>query len=554
MATDIRPRPFYSGDMTVSKWLDWGMEGLWLLTVLLVPLVFLDRDYVKSEAVIGYVEVPKIALLRLLAGMMAVLWLVRWGITSRLPSEGSAGMKLFTRRPWAWKSGVSAYVEGNPHRWVILAVVFYLATTLVSTALSGSFAISMWGEVPGQDGYSAYTVIVYVLLFGVIATQLRTRSQLWRPGAAIVFMGVVVGGYIVLQHYGHDFLGVGEETGGRITAFMGNRIFAAAVLTMTIPITLAASVISLLSLHDSEGTSSKRVGRWLLNLATLGVWVSVLSVQLLGLIFTFSRGPWLGTIAAVAVMAGLIAVFVGKRALVRLALVAGLTLAVTVTVFLDPSFTAGGGEVSSEAAGSPAAAAEPSRAKTEARDTTQAGTSTTIGADLSETGGADRDGPGAASPITVALDPTAVAVAGRFRSIRGEVISGFTGGRMTHWKVSWRLIRDHPWFDFESLSLRWLRPLIGYGPDLFRFTYLLESPPAGPRLFPFEPDHAHNYYIHQTVEQGFLGLVSFLGVFAAVLLVGGQQLLRMRQNLTPAHLLMLAEEAALRCRPPGGGG
>jgi len=53
--------------MTVSKCLDRGMEALWLLTVLLVPLVFLDRDYVKSEAVIGYVEVPKIALLRLLA-------------------------------------------------------------------------------------------------------------------------------------------------------------------------------------------------------------------------------------------------------------------------------------------------------------------------------------------------------------------------------------------------------------------------------------------------------------------------------------------------------
>ena len=62
MATARRTTLSPSGAITVSKWLDRGMEVLWLLTVLLVPLVFLDRDYAKSEAVTGYVEVPKVAL------------------------------------------------------------------------------------------------------------------------------------------------------------------------------------------------------------------------------------------------------------------------------------------------------------------------------------------------------------------------------------------------------------------------------------------------------------------------------------------------------------
>ena len=527
-----------SGSITVSKWLGRGMEALWLLTVLLVPLVFLDRDYAKSEAIIGYVEVPKIALLRLLAGTMAVLWLVQWGIAGRLPVGGFAGVKVSAPRPSAWKTWLASYVAGNPHRWVILAVGFYLATTLISTVLSGSFTVSMWGEVPGQDGYSAYNVIAYILLFGVIATHLKTRPQLWRLLAAIVVMGVVVGGYSTFQNYGHDFLGVGEETGGRITAFMGNRLFAAAVLMMTIPISGAAAVVSLLALSGLGSPRLNTVGRWLLHLATLGIWASALSVQSLGLIFTFSRGPWLGTIAAITVMVGLVMVFVGRRALIRLALVFGLTLAVIAGVILDPSLVTGGEDISSEVAGS-------TTSVTDSGTGAEAETSTTVGADGSRTEDEDNDGLDVADTINVALDPTATAVADRFSSIRGEVTGGFAGGRGTHWKVSWRLIKDHPWFDFETLSLRWLRPIIGYGPDLFRYTYLLESPPEGPQLYPLEPDHAHNLFIHQTVEQGFLGLVSILGVFSAVVLAGLHQLIRVRQSLTPYHLLIVASLLAV---------
>ena len=47
------------------------LESLWLLTVLLVPLVYLHKGYVISEAEIANVEVPRAALLLALAALTA---------------------------------------------------------------------------------------------------------------------------------------------------------------------------------------------------------------------------------------------------------------------------------------------------------------------------------------------------------------------------------------------------------------------------------------------------------------------------------------------------
>ena len=133
-------------------------------------------------------------------------------------------------------------------RWFILAAGLFFGSAFVSTVLSGSFTISMWGEIPGQDGYSAYSTASWGILFAVIATHLRNQAQLSRLLGAVVLMGVLVGLYGTMQHYGHDFLGTTESTGGgvgRVTIFMGNTIFAAAVLAMTVPVTLVAAAMSL---------------------------------------------------------------------------------------------------------------------------------------------------------------------------------------------------------------------------------------------------------------------------------------------------------------------
>ena len=255
-------------------WLNRAMEFLWLLTVFLVPLVFFDRDYATSETIIAYVEVPKVALLRTLVGMMAVLWLVDWGLHGTLNVGSSFRLKPLPSQLTQWLARSIKAMRGYPHRWVFLAVGFYLGNTLLSTALSGSFTVSLWGEVPGQDGYPAYTVAAYVLLFTVIATHLKTRPQLWRLLGAIVAMGGLVSGYAVLQHYGHDFLNLIETTGGeanRVTSFMGNAIFAAAVMLMTIPITAVGAVVALSNLSERTRSTTNHLSQWL---PALAVWAA----------------------------------------------------------------------------------------------------------------------------------------------------------------------------------------------------------------------------------------------------------------------------------------
>ena len=148
-------------------------------------------------------------------------------------------------------NGVMERSSDFPNVW------FFMGSTILSTALSGAFSVSLWGEVPGQDGYAAYTMVAYALLFGVIATHMKTKAQLWRLVGAIVVMGTLVGTYAIFQHYVLDFLGLTEPSGGgtqRVTAFMGNSIFAAAVMVMTIPISLVAATESM----SRFGNTSRR--------------------------------------------------------------------------------------------------------------------------------------------------------------------------------------------------------------------------------------------------------------------------------------------------------
>jgi tetratricopeptide (TPR) repeat protein len=526
------------------------MESLWLLATVLIPLAFLDRDFAASEAVISYVEVPKIALLRTLVGLMCILWLIEWGIRGRLHFGSFFGglgpslrLKDRLRRLRAWLSE-------RPTRWLFLAVWFFLGTTLLSTVLSGSFNVSMWGEVPGQDGYPSYTIVAYVLLFAVIATHLKTRAQLWRILGAITVLGTLIAGYGILQHYGRDFLDLTETTGGgrrRVTSFMGNTIFAAAAIMMAIPISLATGTMSLRRPAAATGSVRWRAKVWVAAFGVAGLWGVVLAIQLLGITFTFSRGPWLGLMLSLLGFLGLATMFAGWRTVGRAVLVLELAAVLIIAVLQ------GLGSISILGVGrwlgvifvlvgflGVGAVFVNWRVLNRAVVVLGVPAVLTVAVVLGASWFRGDVGTGVnpSTPSNPGAESESSEVAQRLLSVKGEVLSGL-GGRGTHWKVSWQLIRDRPWVEFDSLSLSWLRPLIGYGPDLFRYTYLLRSPAEGVSLFPLEPDHAHNYFIHQTVEQGVLGLLSSLGIFAAVFIAGVYQLIRYGRSLSTFHRVVL---------------
>ena len=120
---------------------------------------------------------------------------LEWGIAARHSVGSPFGLGALRSSATTRLAGLGAWFSAQPTRWLILAVAVYLATTLLSTILSVSFSVSMWGEVPGEDGYATYSIIAYVLLFAVIVTHLRRRAQAMRLLWAVAAMGVLVGVY-----------------------------------------------------------------------------------------------------------------------------------------------------------------------------------------------------------------------------------------------------------------------------------------------------------------------------------------------------------------------
>ena len=228
----------------------------------------------------------------------------------------------------------------------------------------------------------------------------------------------------------------------------------------------------------------------------LALWGLVLAIQVLGIVFTVSRGPWFGTILGVVVFLGAVGLFVDWRTLARasLLLVATAVLAVALHAVFSPILT-------------------------------------------------QSESDEASAPLTSEF------IQERLTGIGGGGGASGLGNRLEIWKGSWRLMTAHPWFEFDNLSVSSLRLLVGYGPELFHIVYLLESPPIGQFHLPLEMSHAHNYFVHQGVEQGFLGALSSGGVFAALFLVGGYLLFRRRASYTAVHkLVMIGLLAALAGR------
>jgi tetratricopeptide (TPR) repeat protein len=466
-------------------WVQRALEALWLLTVVVVPLVFLGREYGAWSSIIGSFELPKIVVLRALVGLMAALWLIEWWVQAGSSNAGASRGMALGLRPGSILVRLGGWLRARPTRWLVLAAALFLGATLLSTLLSVSPKVSLWGEVPGQDSYSAYTTVAYVLLFAVIATHLKTSSQLWRLLGAIVVVGVLFAGYAVLQHYGHDIFKLLEPPNAvRATSTVSNPILAGSVMLMTMLISLVGATLTLRG-------PMRTTGFWWI----LSLWGLVLAVQLLGLLYTYARGPWVGTAFALAGFIGLLTALGLWRILARTTTVLVLAAAVTsAIVLLGPPgtrtivFSGEGQSLQTIETQAPAAA----------RRATQ----------------------------LIASVPTSASGAGTL------------GKRVETWRESWGLMTRHPWFGFDSLPLDFLRPLVGYGPDFFHAAYLLVSPPDYNKL-PSEFVHAENYFVHQGVELGFLGLAASVGVYGILLLVSGYQLLWQRKGQSTVHQLLL---------------
>ncbi|MGC8839051.1 MAG: tetratricopeptide repeat protein [Anaerolineae bacterium] len=263
----------------LSAWCDHVIEGGWLLALIVVPLFF----NVHSSRVF---EPDKLALLRSIALLMAVAWVVKAvNETGAAPQDPDRPMGLI---PW---------VRRTPF---VLPALFYLAATLLSTALSVAPRVSFWGSYQRLQG--TFSFLAYVVVFFSILGALRRREQLERLLNTVVLTSIPIAIYGWIQHSGLDPLPWGGDVVTRVAANAGNPIFLAAHLIMAFFITLERLLHSFrLLMAEREGSMADAI--------LTGVYIFALVVQAVAIVYTQSRGPWLGWAAGlyVFVLVGLIA-------------------------------------------------------------------------------------------------------------------------------------------------------------------------------------------------------------------------------------------------------
>ncbi|MBC7223026.1 MAG: tetratricopeptide repeat protein [Anaerolineae bacterium] len=263
----------------LSAWCEHIIEGGWLLALILVPLFY----NVHTSRVF---EPDKIALLRSIALLMAVAWVVK-----AVNEAGTAPETSEQRR------GFLPWVRHTPF---VLPALLYIGATLLSTIFSVAPRISFWGSYQRLQG--TFSFLAYVVVFFSVLGLLRRREQLERLLNAIVLTSIPIAIYGWIQHSGLDPLPWGGDVVTRVAANAGNPIFLAAHLIMAFFITLERLLHSFrLLMAEQEGS--------ILDAVLTGVYIFALVVQAVAIVYTQSRGPWLGWAAGlyVFVLVGLIA-------------------------------------------------------------------------------------------------------------------------------------------------------------------------------------------------------------------------------------------------------
>ncbi|MGI6379698.1 MAG: O-antigen ligase family protein [Anaerolineae bacterium] len=316
------------------------IEAGWLLAVLLSPLFF----NVYSQRVF---EPDKIGLIRSLATIMAAFWVV-W-LVERLVNPGPGQGE-----------GQGGWWQRLRGTRLVIPALLLLGTYLLSTAFSVTPRISFWGSYERLQG--TYSLLSYVVIGLSVLFLMRKGQQVERLLLTMVLTSVPVALYGIAQHYGLDPLPWGGDVTERVAGSLGNAIFIAAYLVMVVPVTLAqwlrvwrtetaawssrrqalsAAILLVLFIAQTYLWAAVGLGagiwlgmaiwalaaglgwrlggsprRW----AMLGLYQTVLAAQVVCIVFSQSRGPWLGLAAGLALFFVVALVASGRR---RIALALG---------------------------------------------------------------------------------------------------------------------------------------------------------------------------------------------------------------------------------------
>ena len=406
---------------SISNRIDSAILWITLGTLFVVPLIFGFADFVAVFSEL------KLVTLHLGAGLIAILWI--WQIAINKINTPD------TRKPSGFD--VLRCAAKSPAHWLIIAVALWLVAQVISTLLSPLPIISLFGADDARSGYNLYDNISLFVIFVVVAARFRTERSVRLLVLTLVTSGTIAAAYGIAQHFGWDPIG-DSEARSRVWSSFGNPLNFGSYIVMAIPATLAMAL-------------PKRERKYL----WLGILAAAVGLQLSGLWFTGSRGPYFAFLAGL-ISFGLIAVWIGQfRALVSsgITLVGGLVIAVIIIVIPSPQDDIGLSRILD------------------------------IGDQIVGLSDEELDNKNG-------LDA-------RF-DIWGTTLETATG---------WDTPRD------ESALSSALRPVFGFGPDMFVYSYpLVAEPQSGNNLV----DHTHNYELQILMEQGFVGLILLLTVLALI--------------------------------------
>lgn len=275
-------------------------EAGWLLAVIAVPLFFNVWTYRVFEP-------DKLTLLRSVALFMAAGGLAHW-----LSARAEVDARAFLRRP------------------LVVPVLVLTAVIALSTATSLTPWLSLTGSFVRLQGL--YTWCAYVVVFLSILAFLEERDQLERLITAIILPSLPVALYGIVQKFGKDPMPWLGNVTARVASTMGNSIFVAAYLILTVPLTLVRLVRALRAMNAVADEAP------LFNAATLRVvgYLVLLAFQLAAVVLAGSRGPMLGLLGGLFFMFLLLAVLRGERRTVFGVLGAGAALVAFLVVFNLP--------------------------------------------------------------------------------------------------------------------------------------------------------------------------------------------------------------------------
>lgn len=223
-----------------DKIIEYGIYGI----VFLTPIIFCLKTYDQFE-------LPKMILL--------------FNIT------------LFTLTAWIVKlleMNKITFVNTN----IFLASILFLLVLIISTATSKSTPFALYGAYRMYQGI--FVLLSCIILYIIVINNFRT-SKIINLLLLIILSGTLVATYGIFQRYGYDFLfDKTSSMGGRIASFLWIPTFLGNFLAMCLPISIMLFIkFSSTFVKTSLFTSTV--------------------VMFLCLLFTYSRGAWLGFMGSI---------------------------------------------------------------------------------------------------------------------------------------------------------------------------------------------------------------------------------------------------------------